>query len=137
MRRSAASASMVEFPDGIEHPILLRAREMLIHGKADHVPGVAVGHRKAPRGIAQVFQAFLLVERDRIVDFCLDTMVETVFVKLVTPLRENHVEMIDVLHVSPARRHPYAAYTGEAGIVIGGILDPPLGDVAGLADQPV
>src|SRR5437868_3431915 len=108
MRRSAVSASMIELPNFVEHPVLLRAREVLVNGEADHFPRMAVGHREPPGRVAQMLQAFLLIERNRIVDFGFDAVVEAVFVEFVAPLSEDHVEMIDVLHVLSTRRHAYA-----------------------------
>src|SRR5690348_9694654 len=110
---------MVKCPDGVEHPVLLRAREVLIDRKADHLPGMAVGNREAPGGIAQMSQALLPIERDRIVDLGLDAVIETVSIELVASFGEHHVEMVDVLHVVSARRHAYAPYAGQAGVVIG------------------
>src|SRR5690348_18035372 len=99
---------MVECPDGLKHPILLRPREVLIHRETDHLAGVAIGDRETARRVAQMFEAFLLIERDRIVYLGLDAMVETVFVELVASLGEHHVEMVDMLHIVSARGHAYA-----------------------------
>ena len=118
-------------------PILLHAREMLIDREADHFARMAIRHGKSPGRIAEMFQAFLLIERDRIVDLGFDAIVEAVLVELVAPLGEHHVEMVDVPHVVPPRRHAQTGHAGKSRVVIGGVLDPPLRDLVGLADQPV
>src|SRR5438477_7860211 len=123
MRRCAVSASMVEFPNGVEYAVLLRPREMLVDGKADYFARMAIRHRKTPGRIAEMFQAFLLIERDRIVDFGFDPVVEAVPVELVPPPGEHHVEVIDVLHIFPARWHAQAGHTRKTDIVISGVLD--------------
>jgi hypothetical protein len=128
---------MTEFPNGVDYPVLLRAGEMLVDRKADHFPGMPIRHGKLPRRIAEMFQAFLLIKRNRIVDLGLDAIVQAVLVKLVAPLGEHHVEMVDVPHVWPPRRDAQTGQAGKSGVVIGGILDPPLRDLAGLADEPV
>src|SRR6185437_16422746 len=105
MRRSAVSASMVKLPYGVEYAVLLRARQMLVDGKADHFARMAVRHRKLPGRVAEMLQTFLLIKRDRVVDLGFDPVVETVLVEPVALLGEHHVEVIDVLHIFPARRH--------------------------------
>src|ERR1700744_6400064 len=99
MRRVVASASIVELPYGIEHAILLRAGQMLIHRKTDHLTRMPVGDRKTPRRIAEMLKALLLIERDRVVDFGLDAVVETILIERVALFGEQHVEMIDMPHV--------------------------------------
>src|ERR1700761_9124555 len=137
MRRVAVSASIVELPYGIEHAVLLRTGQMLIDRKTDDFAGVAIGDRKTPGWIAEMFQSLLLIQRDRIVDLGLDAMVEAILIERIARFGEQHVEMIDVPHVGTPRRHSQAFYPRKTLVVIGGVFDPPPGDFVGLADQPV
>ena len=53
MRLRAGSTSIIELPDSIDHPILLDAGKVLIHGEADDLPRMAVRHGKGSSVIAE------------------------------------------------------------------------------------
>lgn len=110
---------------------------MLVDRKTDHLARMAIGDRETAGGIAEMFQAFLLIERDRIVDLGFDPVVEAILIKRVARFGEQHIEMVDVTYVGPPRRYAQAVDFSKALIVIGGVVDPPPGDFVGLADQPV
>ena len=78
---------------------------MLIHREADHFPRMTVGHGETACGIAEMLEAFLPIERNRIMDLGLDAVVEAILIERIALLGEHHVEMVDVPHIGAARRH--------------------------------
>jgi hypothetical protein len=98
---------------------------------------VPVRDRKIAGLVAEVSQAFLLIERYRVVHLGLDALVEAVLEQLVASLGEDDVEMEHALAVGRARRHAHLRNLAKGRIVVGRVLDALGRDVVHVLDQPV
>ena len=109
----------------------------LIAWEGDDLPGVPVRDRKIAGLVAEVSQAFLLIERYRVVHLGFDTLVEAVLEQLVASLGEDDVEMEHALAVGRPRRHAHLRNLAKGRIVVGRVGDALGRDVVHVLDQPV
>jgi hypothetical protein len=93
--------------------------------------------RKGPRLVPEMAQSLLLIERNRIVNFGANALVETVPQECVTVFGEHHVQVVDAFFGGAARRNANLSNLVEMPIVKRGVLDALRCDLRHRVDQPV
>src|SRR6266851_2996039 len=127
----------IELFDSLDDIRELLFGQMLVRRKGDHRVGLPIRHGKITLLVAIGTQAFLKVQRHRIMHFRLDPLFLAVGEELIPSFREHYVEVEHEFPVGEAPRQPDAGNPAEAFIQIGSVLDPRVGDEIDLVDEPI
>ncbi len=95
-----------KFRDAIYHVFLGVARDFRINRQGQRFAGRASCFREIARLITEIFEARLLVERERIIDRRIDLVFRKVLAQFVALLSSNHILMVDVMVLESALRIP-------------------------------
>src|SRR5262245_60936123 len=105
-----------------------------MHRKSERGGGVPVGHREASRFVAEVTQAFLGVERNRVVNLAVDAIGDAVTKKVVPPFSQDLIGDVAVSNARLARRQLDAGGARQPLVVERRMLASRGGDPVGLLE---
>src|SRR5215510_15492163 len=106
MRHTSVTSRSVELRDGVDDKRKLLARQVLMHGQCDRRIGMTIRHRKVPPFVSKMAQSLLAVERNREMDFALDSTRCAMRQQRVAPFDKHLIGHIAVQHMWIARGNP-------------------------------
>src|SRR3954447_10331799 len=105
----------------------VRGREELVDGKREDLIRLPLGDRERAATVAKMRRRFLEVDRYRIVDRGLDTLVGKIFLEVVATVR-LHDEGVEGVELDVAANRDEQGKAGELGAVLRGVAAPAFDD---------